>query len=84
MARWKIVVVVTKSIGSAILGVLMGSDWLEMSHQQQFMAVIAIIVNACVAIEALYDKTMSSRAAGKAASGTTNPPFGKTHSQPLA
>jgi hypothetical protein len=75
-ARWKIALVVTKSVGSAILGVLMGSDWLEMTRQQQFMAVIAIVVNVCVSLEALYDRTMSSRAAGKAATGATPSPFG--------
>lgn len=74
-ARARVAIVVVKSVGTAILGVLMGTDWVTMSGQQQFMAVIAISVNAAVALEALYDRTMSSRAAGKAASGNTNPPF---------
>lgn len=74
-ARWKVVLVVTKSAGSAIISTLMGVNWVEMTGQQQIMAVIAIMVNVVTAIEALYDKTMSTRAAGKAAAGRTSVPF---------
>jgi hypothetical protein len=75
-ARAKIAWTAIKALCASILGVLTGVDWVEMSAQQQFMAIIAITLSLATAMEALYDKTMSSRAAGKAAaSGNTNPPF---------
>ncbi len=76
-ARAKVAWTAIKALCASILGVLTGVDWVEMTTQQKFMAIIAITLSLATAMEALYDKTMSSRAAGKAAAGATNPPFPK-------
>lgn len=79
LAGGRLAILIIKSVGTATLATLTGIDWLEMTGQQRFMAILAITVNAATAIEAFFDKTMSRLAEGqairKAGSGGTNPPI---------
>jgi hypothetical protein len=73
----KLTLLIIKTAGAYTVGALMGVDWSEMSHQQQFLIVVAGVVAIATAIEAFYDKTSANAATGAAAiaSGNTPPPF---------
>ncbi len=77
MVALRLTILLTKTAGSFIIGALMGLDWGELSHQQQFLIVIAGVVAIATAIEAFYDKTSARAEQGKQAiaSGNTPPPF---------
>ncbi len=85
LAGGRLAILIIKTVGSATIATLMGVNWVEMTTQQQVMAILAITVNVATAIEAFFDKTMSRLAEGQAirkggapGAGGTNPPIATT------
>lgn len=66
-----------KTAGTFTIGALMGLDWGQLSHQQQFLIVVAGIVALATAVEAFHDKTSARAEQGRETmrAGNTPSPF---------
>ncbi len=80
MVALRLAILLVKTVGAYLVGALMGVNWGDLSHQQQFLIVVAGVVAIATAIEAFYDKTSARAEQGKQAlaSGSTPPPFAQT------
>lgn len=65
LVRLRLAIGLIKTAGTYTIGALMGLDWGEMTHQQQFLIVVAGVVALATHVEAFNDKTSARAEQGK-------------------